>query len=102
MSFEEKSTWASLVLFLVMPGIYFAVILPQLSTTPVSDIEYQVPMLVTIGASIVAAIGVVILVALTAPQEAGKADQRDKEIGRGSASMSAAPSLGPSPSCRCS
>jgi predicted membrane channel-forming protein YqfA (hemolysin III family) len=82
MSFEEKSTWASLVVFLVMPTIYFAVILPQLSTTPVADIEYQVPMLVTIGASILAAIGGVILVSVTAPREAGKADQRDKEIGR--------------------
>ena len=50
MSFEEKSTWVSGVLFVVLPVDLLAIVLPQLSTTPVADIDYQWPMLVTIGA----------------------------------------------------
>jgi hypothetical protein len=82
MSFEEKSTWVTAVLFVVVPAAYLIVILPQLATTPVADIEWQVPMLVAIGVSILLAIGAVILVALTNTKEAGKADQRDKEVSR--------------------
>jgi hypothetical protein len=82
MSYEEKSTWVSGVLFVVLPAIYFAIVLPQLSTTPAADIEYQVPMLATIGLAILLAIVGVIIVAISAPKDAGKADQRDKEVGR--------------------
>jgi hypothetical protein len=82
MSFEEKSTWATAVLFVAVPAVYLAIVLPQLSTTPITEIEYQVPMLVAIGVSILLAIGAVILVAASSPREAGKADQRDKEVAR--------------------
>jgi hypothetical protein len=61
---------------------YAAIILPQLSTTPVADIEYQGLLLATIGAAVLLAIVAAIIIAISAPREAGKADQRDKDIGR--------------------
>jgi hypothetical protein len=82
MSFEEKSTWATAVLFVAVPAAYLAFVLPQLATTPVADLEWQVPMLVSIGVSILLAIGAVVIVALTNTREAGKADQRDKDVAR--------------------
>jgi hypothetical protein len=82
MSFEEKSTWLTAVLFVAVPLVYLAIVLPQLATTPVADIAYQVPMLVAVGVSILLAIGAVILVGLTSPKDAGKADQRDKDVAR--------------------
>jgi predicted membrane channel-forming protein YqfA (hemolysin III family) len=66
----------------VGPIIYFAIVLPQLATMPVADIDYQLPMLATIGLAIALAIAVAILLAIVSPKEAGKADQRDREIGR--------------------
>lgn len=82
MSFEEKSTWASAVLTVAVPAAYLVFVLPQLATTPVAEIAWQVPMLVAIGVSILLVIGAIILVALTNTREAGKADQRDKEVAR--------------------
>jgi hypothetical protein len=81
-SFEEKSTWVSAVLFLVVPIAYFAMVLPKLATTPVADIDYQVPMLAAIGLTILLSIAGVIIVSISAPREAGKADQRDKDVAR--------------------
>lgn len=82
MSFEEKSTWVYAVIAVVLPIAYFAVILPQLSTTPAADIEYQVPLLTVIGLAIAAAIVAAIVIAISAPSEAGKTDQRDKDVNR--------------------
>jgi hypothetical protein len=81
-SFEEKSTWVYAVIAVVLPIAYFAVVLPQLGTTPVADIEYQVPLLTAIGLAIVAAIVAAIVISITAPDEAGKSDQRDKDVNR--------------------
>jgi hypothetical protein len=81
-SYEEKSTWAYAAIAVIIPIAYFATVLPQLSTTPVADIEYQLPLLTAIGAAIVAAVVTAIVIAISAPSEAGKSDQRDREVGR--------------------
>jgi hypothetical protein len=81
-SFEEKSTWVYAVIAVVLPMAYFAVVLPQLSTTPAADIDYQVPLLAAIGLAIGLAIVAAIIISITAPDEAGKADQRDKDVNR--------------------
>jgi len=81
-SFEEKSTWVYAVIAVVLPIAYFATILPQLATTPVADIDYQVPLLAVIGLAIGLAIVAAIVIAITAPDEAGRSDQRDKDVNR--------------------
>ena len=82
MSYEEKSTWVYAAVAVVIPVIYFATILPQLATTPVADIAYQAPLLAAVGGAILAAIVAAIVLAIAAPSEAGKSDQRDRDVGR--------------------
>jgi hypothetical protein len=82
MSFEERGTWIYAVIALVLPVIYFTNILGQLPTTAVTEIDYQRPLLTAIGAAIVLAILGTIVSAMVSPKEAGKSDQRDKDINR--------------------
>ena len=82
MSFEEKGTWLYLVLAVALSTIYYATILGQLPSTPVTEIDYQGPLLAAIAASIVLAIVGNIGIAIASPREAGRSDQRDKEINR--------------------
>ena len=82
MSFEEKGKWLYAVIAVVLPAIYFATIIPQLSDTAVADIEYQGPLLLTIGAAIVLTIAGMIVIGISSPDDAGTSDQRDKEIDR--------------------
>jgi MFS family permease len=53
MPFEEKATWVSVVIGVLVPVGYFATVLPQLADTPAADIEYQQPLIVAVIASIV-------------------------------------------------
>ena len=53
MPFEEKTTWVSVVVGFLVPLAYFAVVLPQLSDTPASEIAYQRPLVIAVIASIV-------------------------------------------------
>lgn len=86
MSYEEKGTWIYGILAVVLPTIYAIIVFPQLGSTSPAQIEYQVPLLWTIGATIVIAIVANILVGIgegiTSPKTAGKRDQRDKDINR--------------------
>jgi hypothetical protein len=82
MSFEERGAWIYAVIALVLPVIYFTNILGQLPTTAVTEIDYQRPLLTAIGAAIVLAILGTIVSAMVSPKEAGKSDQRDKDINR--------------------
>ena len=83
---NEISTWASLVLILVTTAWYVIVIAPQLSTVPVDDIEWQVPLLWAVGISIVGAIVIAIVLsigtAIVTRQEPEGGDIRDKQIDR--------------------
>lgn len=82
MSFEEKSTWIYGVIAVTLPVIYFAIVLGQLPQTAARDIEFQVPLVAAIGAAIGLSIAAHIVVAVAAPDDAGKRDQRDKDINR--------------------
>jgi drug/metabolite transporter (DMT)-like permease len=82
MSFEEKSTWIYAVIVVALAVIYFAIVLGQLPQTAARDIEFQVPLVAAIGAAIGLSIAAHIVVAMAAPDDAGKRDQRDKDINR--------------------
>jgi hypothetical protein len=51
--FEEKVTWVNLVVTLVVPVVYFAIMLGRLGDVSAADIAYQWPLVIAIGASIV-------------------------------------------------
>jgi hypothetical protein len=99
MPFEEKITWVGLVVMPIVTVLYFAAVLPQLATTPASEIAYQTPMIIAIGASIAlmivgaiaTAIGTAIGAAVSAEIrgegpvkdiEIDRKDERDVHIGR--------------------
>ncbi|PJJ62301.1 hypothetical protein [Compostimonas suwonensis] len=82
MSSEEKSVWVQLVLAIVVYGIYLAVVLGQSSDAPLTEVDYAPILLWCIGGSIVASIVITIVVGMFSPKDAGKKDQRDKQIYR--------------------
>ena len=82
MSFEEKGTWLYAVIGSVLPVVYFATVLGQLPTVAVEAIDYQGQLLWVVGAAIVLSIVGMIGIGILSPSDAGKADQRDKEINR--------------------
>ena len=93
MPFEEKVTWVSLVVAVVVPVVYFAIMLGRLGTESAADISYQVPLLIAIGVSVVltivgsiaAGIGTGISAELrgrSASDEIDRKDERDKQIRR--------------------
>ena len=82
MSFTEKTTWMYLVMAVLIGAIYYAMVLPQVGDTPIEDIAYGGPMIVAVIASIVVSIIGAIIIAVSAPDEADKTDERDKDIQR--------------------
>jgi hypothetical protein len=93
MTFEEKVTWVSAVVFAIVPAVYFTKVLGQLASVPASEIAYQRPMLIAIGVSIVLTIVGSILTGIGSGISAeimepgssadiGRTDERDKQIGR--------------------
>ncbi len=82
MAHEEKQAWIMAVVTVVTYAVYVTVILGRAGSTPLADVPYAATLLWSIGAAIVAAIVLSIVVAIAAPKEAGKKDQRDREITR--------------------
>ena len=82
MSFEEKNTWIYGLTALLAGAAYLVVVGSQVGSTPVSEIEYVVPMIVAIVGSIALSIVAIIVVSITAPAEADKRDERDRLINR--------------------
>jgi len=82
MSFEEKGTWAYMIVVLVVSGIYFASVLSQVGQVSVDEIKYIRPLITAIIATVVATIAGYIVAAISAPSEADKKDERDKDIHR--------------------
>jgi len=91
--FEEKLTWVSLVVAVVVPVAYFVIMLGRLGDVSATDISYQRPLLIAIGASVVltvvgsilAGIGTGISAELrgkSASDEIDRKDERDKQISR--------------------
>lgn len=82
MAYEEKSAWIMLLTAVVGAAVYFTIILGRADGTPLADVPYVSTMLWTIGISIAATIVVHIIVGIASPRDAGKRDQRDREINR--------------------
>ena len=82
MSFEEKSAWIMGVVAVASYGVYLIIILGQGGTMDLAKVPYVAPLLWTIGASIVGSIALHAVLGISSPRDAGKKDQRDKEIYR--------------------
>jgi MFS family permease len=82
MTSEEKRAWIYAVVGVVVPVVYLAVVLSRLQGSDVASIAYVGPMLTAIGAGIVAGIVLAIVAAIASPRDAGRTDERDREINR--------------------
>lgn len=86
MSSEEKHTWIYAMVGLAVPIAYLATILSKVPGADVARIAYVKPMLtaigIGIGAGIVLAIILAIVAAIASPKDAGRTDERDREINR--------------------
>lgn len=82
MSYEEKSAWIMGLVAVASYAVYLAIVLGLAGTVPLADVAYVSPLLWTVGGSILASIALHAVMGLRAPKEAGRKDQRDKEIYR--------------------
>ena len=84
MVYQERNTWASLVVTLVALAVYIVLVLQQADGRALTEIDWAPLMLWTIGLSILASIVVSILWGMLAgmrePSEVGRSDQRDRDI----------------------
>ena len=86
MAFEEKLTWVSAAVALIVSGVYFYTVLGQVGSVPTSEIAYQRPLLIAIGASVVltivgaigAAIGTAISAEITGNGSVDDVDRKDE------------------------
>jgi len=83
MPFEEKRAWAMAVVTVGVYATYLAVILRRAGDTPLAEVPYAGTLLWSIGAAIGISIGASIVLSMFSPPgEAGRKDQRDREINR--------------------
>jgi hypothetical protein len=82
MSFNEKSTWIMAVITAGAYAAYLVTILGRAENIPLAEVPYASTLLWTIGAVIIAAIVAHSAVAIAAPKDADKHDQRDRDIER--------------------
>lgn len=82
MSHEERSTWGSLVVTVLVVGGYVRTVLERSQAVPLSDVAYVGPMIWSIVLGIAGAIAVAIALGIASPKDVGASDQRDREIGR--------------------
>ena len=82
MSSEEKRAWIDAGVALGVAVVYFVVVLARLPGTDVASVSYVGPMLTAIAVAIAAGIALNILAALARPAEAGRKDERDRQITR--------------------
>lgn len=84
MAFHEKRAWMALVVTIAVTAVYLAVVGGRLTTADgaAARVEYVVPMLVAIGAGIVATILGQIAIGILSPGDHPQPDVRDKEIER--------------------
>lgn len=82
MSSEEKRAWIYAVVAVGVSAVYFVTVLSKVPGADVTRIAYVRPMLTAIGAGIGLSIVIGIVVAIVSPGEAGRTDERDREINR--------------------
>jgi cell division protein FtsW (lipid II flippase) len=79
---EEKRAWVMLVVAIGAYAAYVVIILGRAGPLPLAEVPYVSTLLWTVGAAIVAGIVLSIASSIASPKDSGKADQRDREIGR--------------------
>ena len=82
MSFEEKSAWIMGVVAVGSYAVYLVIVLGLAGSRPLTEVSYVAPLLWTVGASIAASIALHAVMGISSPRDAGKKDQRDREIYR--------------------
>jgi predicted lysophospholipase L1 biosynthesis ABC-type transport system permease subunit len=82
MSSEEKRSWIYLVVGVGVAAVYFVTVLSKVPGADVARIAYVRPMLIAIGAGIGLSIVASIAAAIASPREAGRTDERDRQIHR--------------------
>ncbi len=93
MPFEERLTWVNLIVAVIVPVAYFAIMLGRLRDVSAADISYQWPLIIAIVASVIltivgsiaAGIGAGISAELhgrSAGDEVERKDERDVRISR--------------------
>ncbi len=93
MPFEEKMTWVSVVVTVLVPVWYFLTVLGRLQSTTAAEIAWQRPMITAIVATVVLSIIGAIVMAIGTSVSAeirgrkpaddiDRKDERDKTIGR--------------------
>ncbi|MBG6237675.1 fermentation-respiration switch protein FrsA (DUF1100 family) [Mycetocola sp. CAN_C7] len=82
MSSEEKSAWVLLVVSIAGYATYAAIVAVQAASVPLLETAWVTTMLWTIGGGIVGGIVFTIIAGMFSPKDAGKKDQRDREITR--------------------
>jgi len=78
---EEKRAWILGITAIASYAVYLAVILSRADGRPLAEVPYVAALLWTVGASIATTI-VLSIIASIVSGDAGKKDQRDREIGR--------------------
>jgi len=82
MSYEEKGAWIMGVTAVGSYLVYLAIMLGRMDGVAVHEVHYVGLLLWSIGISVIVMIVLLIVVAIASPKDAGKSDQRDKEIYR--------------------
>ena len=82
MSFEEKNAWAYLVIAVAGYLAYLAIMLGRIQGSELTAVPYADAMLWAIGGAIVASIVLSVVLSTFFPRDAGKKDQRDKDVNR--------------------
>jgi hypothetical protein len=75
MSTEERRAWIYIVVAVVVPVVYFAVVLG-------SGVDYVVPLITAVVVAVVANIVLTVVAAVLRPEESGPKDERDRQIDR--------------------
>jgi hypothetical protein len=80
MSVQEKRAWIYGLTAIVVPAVYFAIVLRP--GTDVDTVAYVRPLLLALVFGVVLNIVIDIVTSVGAPKDAGRTDERDRQIGR--------------------
>lgn len=79
MSYEEKGIWVYLVVTIAAYLGFLIVVLGR-AASPITETAYQMPLLVAVGAAVVAAVIVRVTVEIVKPSDSYQIDGRDREL----------------------
>lgn len=80
MTFQEKSTGATLVAMVAAYSVYWIVLSAAADSTPLTDVPFVGPLIVMTVVLVVLIIGAHVLLAMASPRTAGNEDERDRLI----------------------